>query len=157
MIEFCDQYVCIELEGDKSKGGFSITQVWDVMMSIGLEFEPNRNEFVLPQANFLNVATSTVPGFNSAYFTNSNYSVSTLLFNLYIPHCKFPEKTVEGIYEVVLYVQSRLGGKILDHNRNEISTKDQLKDLLNEVKEISNAMTKCNISPASVQAFQLFY
>lgn len=151
-IEFCDNFITIELRSEKS-GGFICKDVWDVLLSLGFEYDASLNQFHQPDMPFINVSTFIFPGFDP---TLLSHQIPSLLFNLFVPHCVNPTKALFSIHKASIYAQQRLGGILIDGMSQQPLNSESLKSLIEGVKKMEEKLGEIGVKSASFQAFCLF-
>lgn len=147
-----NQWAIIVLKADKEFDG---KEIWDVMMSVGLRwgdmdlFHWNNTEFEVGDDQLLSVWTSTDPGyFFPEEIAAGNVQTEDLIFGFSIPRSVAPQEVFKVMCEVTDYAQKRLGGQILDGNRNKLDKSAELDRIDFILKNLDNESIKSGIGDA---------
>lgn len=127
----------------KADNRFDGRDIWDVMMSVGLEwgdkdlFHWNNKDFPFADSKYLSVWTHTDPG----YFLPDDIQqgktyTKDLVFGFSIPRSIAPKDIYEAMYNISLYAQERLGGTLTDAEGNTVNMDKQLKQIDTIVKNL---------------------
>ena len=125
-----NQWAIIVLQADKT---FEGTDLWDVMQSVGLRwgdmdlFHWDNEQRGFGDDYVFSVWTSTAPGyFFPEEIAAGRVQVVDLIFGFSIPRTVAPEGVFEVMLKVTQYAQKRLGGRLLDGNRNPLEPETEL-------------------------------
>lgn len=150
----CDVVIILQ-----SNNLFNGKDVWNTLLSIGLDWG---NSDLFHWSNytsgygdqvFFTVWTTTKPGcFLPDSIEEGEMNPQDLLFGFSIPRSADPENIFKEMYSAVRYCQERLGGVLLDRNRQLFDERKEQEKLLEKVL----VMKTEGINPGSDVALRMF-
>ena len=132
--------------------------IWDVMMSIGLEWGDMdlfhwRNHTLIGDQSYFMVWTLSDPGyFIPEWIASGEFGTDNVVFSFSIPRSDNPEEIYDVMYKAASYTQSRLGGKLYDENGEELDINHEKQRLSEVIKDLR----KHGIEPGTTPALMLF-
>ncbi|GLB53005.1 hypothetical protein NBRC110019_20450 [Neptunitalea chrysea] len=125
----------------KADGVYKGKDVWDVMMSVGLQYGANNHfywyntDFENASKTYMSAWTTTPKGyFNPENIRDGKVTTNELVFGFSIPRSIAPEEIFDAMYNIAQYAQSRLGGTITP----PVNTENELKQIRTVVKSLQN-------------------
>ncbi|WP_165501809.1 cell division protein ZipA C-terminal FtsZ-binding domain-containing protein [Pedobacter frigiditerrae] len=150
-----NQDAIIVLQSDKQFNGI---KMWDALQSVGLNWGDGdlfhwSNHKDYGDDQHFSVWTSTEPGyFLPEEVKNGNMNPNDLVFGFSVPRSADPQHVFELMFKAVEYCQTRLGGKILDKNRQPFNLEKERK----EMKELIGKMESKGIKAGADKALRMF-
>lgn len=157
MLKDLNQYAVIILKAPKDSQ-FDGKAIWDVMYSLGLEWGNLDlfhwlNKTNVGDQSLFQVWTSTEPGFFlTEEILNNKLQVDDLYFGFPIARSHSPIKIFDAMLTAANYTQKRLGGTILDMQRQEFDFKRNQTFIQNIVNDLA---TK-DLKPGSEETLNIF-
>jgi len=158
MVEDCDKSIGLILQ---HQTGFSGLDIWNVMLSLYLEFDAERHCFVFElqddeeEEGFTFFAVSpngNTKGFDAIELADPSYVSKQLVFSCYVPYCPVPILALKMMKKAADYIQSKLGGQLL----NELEQPLGSDELEQTAISVLNQMKSCGLTPGSQDAMKLF-
>lgn len=156
-IEDADRVMLIVAEAPADQP-FDGRDIWDVMLSLGIQWgDMYLFHWIDPTAReadpLFSVGTTTEPGyFSPEDIAAGNLQTSDLVFEFCLPRCPAPEAVFEAMLKAATYAQQRLGGTLLNEDRepyDEEAARRELQDGLAALRQLG-------IRPGSARAIQQF-
>ena len=152
-----DRSVAVRLAAPQGKR-FSGREIWDVMLCLGLRWGDMdcfhwQNPSGYGDDFFFSVWTSTQPGyFLPEEVAADRVNVEDLVFGYSIPRNADPVIVYDRMVNAVEYAQKRLGGSITGEDGRPLDTKATL----NEIRSITDELSKLGFKPGSDNALRQF-
>lgn len=150
-----DRDVIIVLQSEKQFDGI---KMWDALQSVGLSwgdgdlFHWNNNKDYGHERHF-SVWTTTEPGyFLPEEVKEGAMNPHDLVFGFSIPRSADPKNVFEAMYNAVKYCQMRLGGQILDRDKQPFNLEEERK----EMNILLEKMESQGIKTGSNRALRMF-
>lgn len=137
---------------------FDGKEVWDVMMSIGLEWGDMdlfhwNNTHPAGDDQYLSVWTSTAPGyFFPEEIAAGRVRTDDLIFGFSIPRSIDPKDVFSVLLETSKYAQKRLGGQLLNGKGQQLDPEIEL----HRIEKITTNLSAESMSPGDGDALYLF-
>lgn len=148
-------YSIMVLKADEE---FEGTDIWDVMMSLGLKWGDMdlfhwTNDFQHGDDYLMSVWTSTNPGyFFPEEIAAGRVQTDDLIFGFSIPRSISPDQVLKAMNKSVEYAQSRLGGRILNAEGQPFDMEMES----NQINKVIEGMNQNSITPGIGDALYLF-
>jgi cell division protein ZipA len=137
---------------------FSGREVWDVMLSLGLEWGDMdifhwHNSSGEGGDYWFDVWTTTPPGyFFPEEIAAGNVKVDNLVFGFSVPRTLYPDQVFESMVRAAEYAKTRLGGRLYAADGSEFNTADAL----THIRYVARELTAEGFPPGAHETLYLF-
>lgn len=129
--------------------GWKAQDIWDVMLSLGLEYQ---NGVFCCETEDVVFSVEILSGCQNVDAAEIPLGSLLLVFHCFIPHCEAPLEAVRVMLRASHYSLKRLGGQLTD----DLGVPLEDEKIEAEAKQIIDRLTHLGIPPASPAAFRLF-